>query len=203
MIECQYCGEFLDKDADALGARCPRCREPLHERAGGPRLLVDGGRDAERGACAAHPDNAAVGTCQRCGNFVCRVCRTPWEGRGLCLTCAGRILEEREKKPEDAQVTRRQAVMSLTFGLLAWGLVLVGGLLGALGGLNRAAAALVILGTLLVLLSLLPAVFGVGQAVAAIRARGDRLILATWGLVLCSVHLGVLTGLPLVLLWRQ
>jgi hypothetical protein len=98
---------------------------------------------------------------------------------------------------------RRQAVLSLIFGISAWGLILVGGLVAALGGASGAAEGLVIVAGLLLFLSFLPAVFGVGQGAAALRNRGDRMIISTWGLVLSASHLGVISGFLLLAVWRQ
>jgi hypothetical protein len=165
--------------------------------------LAEAGRDSDRGACTVHAENEAVGTCQRCGNFLCRVCRTRWEGRGLCLNCVQRALEDQEWGSEETRAHRRQARLSLVFGLIAWGLVLVSVLTLVLAGVGSAAAGLVILAGLLIILSFVPAVFGVGQGAAAVRTRGDRMIIGAWGLVLCSCHLGVISGLLLLAVWRQ
>jgi hypothetical protein len=202
MIECHYCGEYLYEDTDKIGARCPRCREPLYERGGGPRLAAEEGTTSDRGACAVHPANVAAGTCQRCGNFICRVCRTPWGGSNLCLACAQRLAQDQERSPQDPRSHRRQAVAALVCGLAAWGTILAAILLVTLAGTSRAARGLVFLSGILLFISFLPAVFGVGQGVAAVRARGDRMILATCGLVLSASHLGVLSGLFLVMLVR-
>lgn len=40
--------------------------------------------------CAAHPDLAAIGTCERCGDFVCRGCADP-RHPGVCVRCGGRL----------------------------------------------------------------------------------------------------------------
>ena len=47
-------------------------------------------RDAPEARCAAHPDVAAVGTCERCGDFVCRGCSDP-RHPGVCVRCGGRL----------------------------------------------------------------------------------------------------------------
>ena len=202
MLECQYCGEYLYDNLDQMGARCPRCREPLYERGGGPRLTDEPGAPRDRGACTVHPANVAVGTCQRCGNFVCRVCRTRWEDLNVCLACAERLARDRERGPQDPRIHRRQAVLALACGLIAWGTILGGGLLVVLAGTSRATVGLAVLAVILVAFSFLPAVFGVGQGAAAARARGDRMIVATSGLVLSASHLGILSGLFLLALWR-
>jgi hypothetical protein len=202
MIECQYCGEYLYEKADELGARCPRCREPLYERAGGPRLTSAPDAPKDRGACVVHPGNVAVGTCQRCGNFVCRVCRTHWEDRNVCLACAERLAQERERGPQDPRAHRRQAAWALACGLAAWSAILGAFALVALAGTHAAARGLALLAFVLLGGSFLPALFGVGQGVVAVRARGDRMIIATSGLVLSASHLGILSGLFLLALVR-
>jgi hypothetical protein len=48
---------------------------------------------------------------------------------------------------------------------------------------------------LLMLGSTLPSAIGLGQGIAALRARGDHMILATLGLILCGLNVGVCIGL--------
>jgi hypothetical protein len=40
--------------------------------------------------CATHPEEAATGTCTRCGSFHCEQCRRFILGRPYCATCAQR-----------------------------------------------------------------------------------------------------------------
>jgi hypothetical protein len=194
MVECRYCGEVFYVDADRVGARCRRCREPLYERR-------EGGRDPREpvpsGQCAAHPRNPAAGVCERCGTFICAVCRTRWHGRALCPACVTRVMDEKEARPEQAQAHRRQALLAVVFGVSAWAMTLVGGLLPLLvrGG---ASSGLLILGGLLTLAAFLPSLFGVGQAAAAIRTRGTRMIMATFGLVLSAAHVGIVSGVAIL-----
>ena len=56
---------------------------------------------------------------------------------------------------------------------------------------------------LLLLASPLPAVLGIGQGAAAIRARGDHMILATAGLLLSGLHVGVLVGMFTFAVWQN
>jgi hypothetical protein len=201
MIECRHCREVFAGEPDRYGARCPRCREPLYERAAS-QWPVRGEADAQASRCAVHANNASVGTCERCGNFLCGVCRTRWQERALCLACIERALDVRETRPDLVQAHRRQATLALLFGILAWALILLGGLPMMFAHANSSrAAALVVLAGLLSLISLLPALFGVGQGAAAIRARGERMIVATCGLVLCGSHLGVALGVMLFAVW--
>jgi hypothetical protein len=46
--------------------------------------------DAPEARCATHPDVPAVGTCARCGDFVCRGCADP-RHPGVCARCGGRL----------------------------------------------------------------------------------------------------------------
>ncbi len=39
------------------------------------------------GNCFTHPNNAAAALCERCGDFVCHVCRTAVDGKMLCPRC--------------------------------------------------------------------------------------------------------------------
>jgi len=201
MIECRHCHEVFSGEPDRYGSRCPRCREPLYERSG-TQWQTHPDPETEAARCAAHPNNPSIGTCERCGNFLCGVCRTRWQDRALCLACIERALDSRESRPEDARAHRRQAGLALVFGIIAWVLILLGSLPMLFARPNNAnASGLVILAGLVTLTSLLPALFGVGQGAAAIRARGERMILATCGLILCGTHLGVTLGVMLFAVW--
>jgi hypothetical protein len=37
--------------------------------------------------CALHADAVALAICERCGDFMCHLCTTPYEGRFYCLRC--------------------------------------------------------------------------------------------------------------------
>jgi hypothetical protein len=37
--------------------------------------------------CAGHPENPAATVCERCGDFMCRLCTTHVEGRAYCPKC--------------------------------------------------------------------------------------------------------------------
>jgi hypothetical protein len=188
MVVCRECGERLPDDPDRPGARCPVCREPLYDQRPGRR------RPAEDGQCAVHPENPALCTCGRCGNYLCEVCRTRWRDRWLCAACVDLALENKEAVPAEASAHLRQALLALGLGILAW-LIFLGALLLVAAGMEAKNVVLMGLGGLTVLLSPVPAVIGVGQAVAAIRARGDHMILATLGLVLSGVNVGAFIGL--------
>jgi len=106
--------------AEVMSIRCPRCREPIEitsiptmgearcalcgrafqavrfeppSRAAVVPQMVDGTLDAAQ-PCANHPGNAAVTSCQRCGSFICALCRIDLDNRTLCPTCFERLSAE-------------------------------------------------------------------------------------------------------------
>jgi hypothetical protein len=199
MARCPSCDYPLPSDRERLGARCPRCRDPLYEPPGrGSRTAREG-----EGACAAHPQNEAVGTCGRCGNYLCEVCRTPWRKQALCAACVERALESREASPEQARTHFRQAVLSVVFGVGAWVLTLLAllavGLAAAAG--SGALLFLAVVAALALFGDTLVAMAGLGQAATALRTRGNHMILATIGLIVSGLYVGVVVGLLALNLW--
>jgi len=45
-------------------------------------------------ACARHERNAAAANCERCGNFMCNLCRIDTDGMALCPSCFERLSDE-------------------------------------------------------------------------------------------------------------
>jgi hypothetical protein len=204
MLRCPHCREPLPiRGKRTNGARCPHCREPLFEKPGA-QTRAPGPED---GRCAIHPSNAAAGTCARCGNYLCPVCRTRWRDQALCVACVERALGMNEPAPEEARAQRRQAILALLFGLGAWGVLLAAVVLlvaaGALMAMGSdGAAILIVLGALVLLASPLLSLAGVGQGAAAVRTRGSHLILATAGLLLSALHLGLFIGFICSNIWQ-
>jgi hypothetical protein len=97
------------------GPSCPHCRAPLveatvsgvhecpscmrrfeavrfHPPARGERVTeVGAGGPDEAAACATHRRNAAVASCERCGIFMCALCRTECDGMTICAPCFERL----------------------------------------------------------------------------------------------------------------
>lgn len=146
-------------------------------------------------ACAAHPRNRARSTCPRCGNYACSLCRTAWEDGWVCVACVDRLLKGRAKAPQEQRAHARQAVASLLLGGAGWALTLAA-LALLVAGLTGGGGRLALAGLALPLLVIAPfaGVIGLGLAAAAIRARGDHMIVATFGLVLSGLHVGVTLG---------
>jgi hypothetical protein len=201
MPRCPSCDYPLPPDRERLGARCPNCRDPLYEP---PGRYGRPAREGE-GACAAHPGVEVVGTCARCGNYLCEVCRTRWRDGVLCAACVDRALGSGEAPPEQKRAQLRQVLLSLGLGLAAWVLSFCAWLLAvvvssASGQLNFG---LILLMVLIFLGDMVLAALGLGQAAAALRARGNAMILATIGLVLNGLYLGAVLGLFSFTVWQS
>ena len=198
MAFCPSCEYPLPDDREKVGARCPNCRDPLYEPPGRFGRPV---REGE-GACSVHPECESVGPCGRCGNFMCETCRTRWRDQVLCAACVERALESKEAAPEQSRTHLRQAIMALCLGIGAWVLGVVGFViavivLAASGGQPN----LMTLGLVtLVFIAMFLAggavsMFGMGQAAAVLRVRGNHMILATIGLVVGALYVGAFMGL--------
>jgi hypothetical protein len=57
-----------------------------------PRALEGGAVGEAR--CARHARNAAAATCERCGAFMCALCRIDSDGKVLCAACFDRLRGE-------------------------------------------------------------------------------------------------------------
>jgi hypothetical protein len=188
MMRCPDCRERLPGHPERYGARCPACRAPLYEEEPSRR------RGSSDDRCAIHPENPALGTCARCGNYQCAVCRTHWRGRWLCAACVDRTLDRKETIPAEAVAHLRQALLALGLGILSW-LIFVVAMVLVVAGLGSQNLLVAGLGGLTMFASPLPSIFGVGQGIAALRARGDHMILATLGLILSGLNVGAFIGL--------
>jgi hypothetical protein len=202
MARCPNCQYPLPEDRERLGARCPNCRDPLYEPPG--RI----GRPVHEGeaACALHSANEAQATCSRCGNYLCEVCRSKWRGQLLCPACVNRALESNEAAPEQVRSHFRQAILSVCLGGGAWVVTVLafvgGGLLVASGSGDGTVGAGLLLLFFLLVCAILIALFGVGQATAALRTRGNHMILATIGLILGGLNVGGLIGIWVMAFWQ-
>jgi hypothetical protein len=118
------------------------------------------------------------------------------------VACVGRALEAREAAPEETRTHFHQALAALLLGLAGWGIVLVAlvfSVLAAASGMNLVLVALV---GLSFLACPVPALVGLGLGAAAIRTRGNHLIMATIGLILSALLIGVVIGLFCLGFWQ-
>jgi hypothetical protein len=200
MPRCPSCDYPLPGDRERLGARCPRCREPLYEP---PTRISRPAREGDA-SCAVHAGQESVGTCARCGNYLCEVCRTPWQGKVVCAACVDRLLETGQATPEQARSHSRQAVLSACLGGGAWLATLAVYIpMLALSASDKGAALVLAMLCLAALCTgCCAAPLGLGQAVAALRVRGGQMVLATIGLVLNGLYLGAVIGMFTFGVWN-
>ncbi len=205
MFRCYCCREPIHGEREQIGARCPRCREPLYEPPHDyPRRPEQPGFVG--GRCALHPGNTSLGTCRRCGNYLCAVCRTRWRDQPWCSACIDRALAGSEVPPEEARAHLRQAVLSIVFGVAAWLITLFVVLLLSLlvNDTETSAGSQAVAGLAIMLVLLNPcAMLGIGQGAAAIRSRGNHMILATVGLLLSGLQAGMLVAMFTALTWAN
>jgi hypothetical protein len=127
------------------GPACPHCRDPLdHAKLmSGPQRCARCGRafDAVRfappprtaavpavagdegaSACPVHKGNAAIGSCGRCGVFLCGLCRIDAEAQVLCPACFTRLSAEGELVLAQNRFRDYDAVawLALLLGVLTW-----------------------------------------------------------------------------------
>ena len=204
MPRCPTCRKFLSGERDEIGARCPQCREPLYEQ---PFDEERSALHAGSNVCAVHAGNAALGTCRRCGNFLCGLCRTRWRDQTWCAACVARALEAHEASPEEASGHLRQSILGLVFGVAAWVISLLAIVVMAAafmgGDADQVNMALAGFGFIILSASPLCSILGVGQAAAAIRTRGDHMIMATAGLIVSGLNTAVVVGLFSLMVWQN
>lgn len=98
---CPHCGADLELARVVSGMQsCPACfssfeatRFQAPDRSAAVQRLAEAGPGAET-ACAAHPANVAVVNCQRCGVFMCALCRIDADEMALCPACFDRLSAE-------------------------------------------------------------------------------------------------------------
>jgi hypothetical protein len=75
--------------------------------------------------CVSHARNAAEAICERCGAFICAVCRIEIEGRTLCPACFERLQSEgslaavKTRFRDFAGLARITALLGLVFAIFA------------------------------------------------------------------------------------
>jgi hypothetical protein len=61
--------------------------------------------------CATHANNAAVSTCERCGDFMCILCASRVEGRLYCPRCLDLLYTRGALKVEQQRFTEPAAAL--------------------------------------------------------------------------------------------
>lgn len=98
---CPHCQAPIDVETLVAGPQqCPACLRAFEATRFSPARRRD--RVAEVGAagpqeaasCAAHRRNTAVASCERCGIFMCALCRTEVDRLEVCAPCFERLAAE-------------------------------------------------------------------------------------------------------------
>lgn len=129
-VRCPRCRRPIDVNsiATSVNARCPLCGRSFEAVRFQPvdktvmaAQPVDG-QIAATQPCANHPRNAAVTNCQRCGAFMCALCRIDVDGRTLCPSCFERLSSEGSL--ESTRTTFRDyrglSVVTVLAGMFLW-----------------------------------------------------------------------------------
>ena len=96
-MACPRCAASLPEDVVSVGTvRCSHCRGPFEAVPfQPPQRAVEKPRPVGPGdaaSCANHRGNLAEASCDRCGVFMCLLCRIPSDAKALCPACFDRLL---------------------------------------------------------------------------------------------------------------
>jgi hypothetical protein len=199
MIECPFCYRVFRQPPEKLGARCPKCRMPFYEDPAKRRKAPE----KDHGPCRQHPESASIANCSRCNAPVCQTCRTRWHEEAVCPQCVDNSLADDEPSPMEAQMQTKHAWFGVIFGIVAWALLLFT-IPMVIQFHNGTVKPIFLTGTYCLFLgSMIPAVFGLGFAVSAVRLRGDFSKLAASGLICAGGQLGLILGIIVINLWHN
>jgi uncharacterized paraquat-inducible protein A len=98
---CPRCQKPLELTQASAGPNnCPHCGGEFEARVFHPTArslrviqLAQAGPEAAS-ACANHPRNAAVTSCERCGIFICSLCELEVDAAKYCPACFERLAQE-------------------------------------------------------------------------------------------------------------
>ena len=121
VVHCPTCSFQVQVPARRGEAKCSY-GHPFEYALFNPPPLASRSRptsSAESGAtpCAIHSGNAAVASCERCGTFICALCRVELDGTTLCMGCFER--REKESGGGESGGTRIRSLNQLAY-LSGW-----------------------------------------------------------------------------------
>jgi hypothetical protein len=109
--ECWKCGLPFDLASFQPPERAAQAAHPFDAAAGAP--------------CSRHERNAAVASCERCGAFMCSLCRIDSDGMALCAACfarlgtAGELADTRLKYRHYNGMALQMSLLGVVFWVLA------------------------------------------------------------------------------------
>ncbi|MCP4660590.1 MAG: DUF4190 domain-containing protein [bacterium] len=136
MYPCPRCDEVQSlKVSPGVVAQesCRHCNRPFTALIFEPppppvevRRLGETGLEGEN-PCAHHEGNAAEAECDRCGAYICALCRIDCEARVLCPACFDRLVKAKELPSLETRFRDRcgMALSYCLFGILFWVLGIV------------------------------------------------------------------------------
>jgi len=161
------------------------------------------GPERDHGHCEQHPEAGSIAKCSRCDKPVCQTCKTRWHDETVCPQCVDNSVADDEPSPQEAQLQTKQAWVGVMLAAGAWLLlILTLGPFAAFFGPQPARSTIIFLAYFCYLGSFVPAVFGLGHAIAAMRLRGDSEKLALGGLIASGTHLALALGFIVLGLWH-
>lgn len=195
MIECPNCQWSFEPPPGATTARCPNCYTVVRRRRPVATAVLEAAEPPA--VCPLHPGNEAVAICRRCGDYICAVCRTRWWQTAYCAGCVEHLGTETSLAARELFREHRQAaILSVLFGLGGWVAMFPFMLLGfaiAQSDADLGEQARAILIAMMVVCGQVAGLgaIGTGLAAAALRTRGDYMILAGIGLVVSALLVGL------------
>jgi hypothetical protein len=200
MLECPHCYRLFRGEPEKLGARCPKCRQPLFERAPKRRPA-----DKDLGPCARHPQSAAVAKCVRCTKLMCVVCRTRWQEEASCPECIELSVASGEPSAQETLRQQRQAWAGVVLAGMGWfmSFLVFWPLVSLHSGAGGYTSLWINLGLFFYFTSLVPGLVALGQCAAALRLRGPLKQLAAGGLAASGLQIGLLVGIIVLNLWHN
>ena len=121
-LPCPRCGEQVTAPLRRVSLRCSQ-GHAFEAALFSPASPIGRSRPAALVAsaqtpCARHARNAAVAACERCGTFMCALCRVDLEGAPVCLPCFERA-QAAQGMGESGTVLRDWNRLALNVGLVA------------------------------------------------------------------------------------
>jgi len=128
--------------------------------------------------CALHEHQEAVAVCDRCGDFLCLLCLTPFEGRSYCLRCF-ELLWERGEIGRRQQRLRwhEDPALALVGAIMTW------------------------VTCFIPVVSLLPALGSAIIGSLALSRRGKELTGGQRGMAITSIVLAVIGSAVSIIIW--